>query len=100
MPRPPDSATLDRLKNLVGAPGLVPDAADVAPYLREWRNRWVGETPLLLCPGTTDEVAAIMRVCHAANVGVVPQGGNTGLVGGQIPRVGHGEILLSLRRLD
>ena len=78
----------------------MPDAADVAPYLREWRNRWVGETPLLLCPGTPEEVAAIMRVCHAAEVGVVPQGGNTGLVGGQIPRPGQGEILLSLRRLN
>jgi FAD/FMN-containing dehydrogenase len=100
MPRPPDPATLQRLKDIVGPAGLVPDPTDVAPYLREWRNRWVGETPLLLCPGTTAEVAAILRICHAADVGVVPQGGNTGLVGGQIPRAGHGEVLVSLRRLD
>jgi FAD/FMN-containing dehydrogenase len=100
MLRPPDLATLERLKQIVGPPGLVPDPADVAPYLREWRNRWVGETPLLLCPGSTDEVAAIMRACHAADVGVVPQGGNTGLVGGQIPRAGQGEVLISLRRMN
>ena len=100
MPRPPDSATLERLRNIVGPAGLVADPADRLPYLREWRNRWVGETPLLLCPGSTEEVAAIVAICAAAEVGLVPQGGNTGLVGGQIPRAGQGEILLSLRRLD
>jgi FAD/FMN-containing dehydrogenase len=99
MPRPPDSATLTRLANAVGPAGLV-DPAEAAPYLREWRNRWIGETPLLLCPGSPDEVGDILRICYEAEVGVVPQGGNTGLVGGQIPRPGQGEVLVSLRRLN
>ncbi len=100
MLRAPDPATLQRLKAIVGPAGLVPDPAEVEPYLHEWRNRWVGETPLLLCPGTPAEVGAIVRVCHDQHIGLVPQGGNTGLVGGQIPRPGHGEILVSLRRLN
>lgn len=95
----PDAATLAALAAIVGPSGVVSDPAEVAPHLREWRNRYVGETPLLLCPATPDEVAAIVRVCAAANVGIVPQGGNTGLVGGQIPRAGRGEILISLKRL-
>jgi FAD/FMN-containing dehydrogenase len=99
MPRPPDPETLAKLRAVVGPAGLV-DSDSQAPYLREWRNRWVGETPLLLCPGTPAEVAACVRLCADSEIGVVPQGGNTGLVGGQIPRPGRGEVLLSLRRLS
>src|SRR5262245_13144215 len=92
----PDQETLAQLRAIVGPAGLV-DADAQPAYLREWRNRWVGETPLVLCPGSTAEVASCVRVCAEKAIGVVPQGGNTGLVGGQIPRPGRGEILLSLR---
>ncbi len=99
MLRPPDPRTLDRLKAIVGEGGWTDDPAELAPQLKEWRNRYRGQTPLLLRPGRAEEVAAIVRTCAEAEVGVVPQGGNTGLVGGQIPSLDGTQILLSLGRL-
>ncbi|WP_313517667.1 FAD-binding oxidoreductase [Brevundimonas sp.] len=72
------------------------DAAEMAPWLTEWRGRWTGETPLLLQPRTTEEVARAVEICARHGVAVVTQGGGTGLVGGQIP---YGEVLLSTRKL-
>lgn len=89
-------AVLDRLKEAVGAKGFSTDQKDIAPYLEEWRSKYAGHTPLLLKPATSTEVAAILRIAHETATPIVTQGGNTGLVGGQIP---HGEILLSTRRL-
>jgi FAD/FMN-containing dehydrogenase len=89
-------AVLDRLKEAVGAKGFSTDQNDIAPYLEEWRSKYAGHTPLLLKPATSTEVAAILRIAHETATPIVTQGGNTGLVGGQIP---HGEILLSTRRL-
>ena len=90
-------STLERLKALVGEGGWSDDPDRLHPKLVEWRERWVGSTPLLLLPRTTDEVAAIVRLCAETGTAIVPQGGNTGLVGGQIP---HGEVLLSTERLN
>jgi FAD/FMN-containing dehydrogenase len=100
MLRIPDHATLEKLKQIVGPSGWIADPEALAPFLVEWRSRYQGATPLLLRPATTREVAEIMRVCCEAEVGVVPQGGNTGLVGAQIPREGQGEILINLSRLN
>ncbi len=72
------------------------DAVEMAPWLTEWRGRWTGETPLLLQPRTTEEVARAIEICARHGVAVVTQGGGTGLVGGQIP---YGEVLLSTRKL-
>jgi FAD/FMN-containing dehydrogenase len=99
MPRPPDPQTLARLKAAVGAAGFTEDPAEIAPHLREWRGRYQGATPLLLRPADTAEVAAVVRICAEADVAMVPQGGNTGLVGAQIPRAGADEVLISLSRL-
>ena len=87
---------LDRLKAALGADGWSDDPARLEPKLVEWRRRWTGSTPLLALPGSTEVVAAVVRLCAAAGVAITPQGGNTGLVGGQIPQ---GEILLSTERL-
>jgi FAD/FMN-containing dehydrogenase len=99
MTRPATPETLDRLKAIVGPAGFSTDPDELAPHLVEWRNRFTGKTPLLLKPASTQEVADIVRVCAAAEVGIVPQGGNTGLVGGQIPRPDGADLLLSLTRL-
>lgn len=72
------------------------DAAEMAPWLTEWRGLWTGETPLLLQPRTTEEVARAVEICARHGVAIVTQGGGTGLVGGQIP---YGEVLLSTRKL-
>jgi FAD/FMN-containing dehydrogenase len=90
-------SALERLKALVGEGGWSDDPDRLHAKLVEWRERWVGNTPLLLLPRSTDEVAAIVRLCAETGTAIVPQGGNTGLVGGQIP---HGEVLLSTERLN
>lgn len=81
----------------IGAAHVLTDPADMAPYLHEERGLYQGRSPAVLRPGTTQEVAFIVEACAHADVSLVPQGGNTGLVGGQMP---FGEVLLSLQRLD
>ena len=66
-------------------------------YLQEWRGRWQGNTPMLVRPHTTQDVAQIVKICAQHKTPITVQGGNTGLVGGQIPQ---GEILLSTQRLN
>jgi FAD/FMN-containing dehydrogenase len=100
MPRPPDKATLERLKQIAGPAGWSDDPDTLAPHLVEWRSRYQGKTPLLLKPANTAEVAAMVRVCAEAEVGIVPQGGNTGLVGAQIPRASGHEVLINLSRMN
>ncbi|MGZ5922797.1 MAG: FAD-binding oxidoreductase, partial [Rhizomicrobium sp.] len=92
------SEIFDRLKDAAGPNGFSEDAGEIAPHLEEWRSRNHGRSPLLLKPATTDQVSAILATCHQTGTAIVPQGGNTGLVGGQIPL--HGEVLLSLRRMN
>jgi FAD/FMN-containing dehydrogenase len=92
------SDALTRLKQAAGPNGFSDDAAEMAPHLVEWRGKYQGHAPLLLKPATAAEVSAVLRICHETGTPVVPQGGNTGLVGGQIPF--HGEVLLSTRRLN
>src|SRR5262249_14229484 len=72
--------------------------SEIAPYLTEERGLYHGRSPLVLRPGTVAEVAAILKLANETRTPIVPQGGNTGLVGGQTPH--HGEVLISLRRLD
>lgn len=92
----PTPETLDRLKAALGPDGWSDDPERIAPRLVEWRGRWCGETPLLLLPRTAQEVAAAVRICAETGTAITPQGGGTGLVGGQIPQ---GEVLLSTGRL-
>lgn len=90
---------VDALRAAIGAPYVLTEAADVAPYLRDWRGRYEGQALCVARPGTTEEVAQVVRLCAAADVAIVPQGGNTGLCGGATPR-GGGEVVVSLTRLD
>ncbi len=92
------AAVADRLKDAVGAKGFCDDPGEIAPHLEEWRSKYHGHSPLLLKPATTAEVSAVLAICHETGTALVTQGGNTGLVGGQIPL--HGEILLSTKRLN
>ncbi|MFG1480224.1 FAD-binding oxidoreductase [Xanthobacter sp. V4C-4] len=91
------TALLDRIAARIGARHVVTDADEVAPHLVEGRGLYQGATPALLKPADTAEVAFIVAECAAAGVPLVPQGGNTGLVGGQVP---FGALLLSLSRLN
>lgn len=73
------------------------DPAELAPHARDWRGRYQGQTPLLLKPSSAEEVACILKACDAARIAVLPQGGNTGLVGGSTP---NGEVVISLKRMN
>lgn len=77
---------------------MVTDPAVTAGAATDWTGRFVGETPALVRPGTADEAAALVAVCREHDVALVPQGGNTGLVGGGVPLAG--EVLVNLGRLD
>ncbi len=77
---------------------MLTDPEVVAGQVRDWTGRFTGTTPAVVRPGTVDQVAAVLRLCSGAGMAVVPQGGNTGLVGGSVPL--HDEVLLDLRRLD
>jgi len=98
--QPPSADTIETLVRIVGDRHAIRDEADMAPYLIEWRDRYHGKAVLVLMPGSTDEVAAILRCANEARVGIVPQGGNTGLVGAQIPDESGDQIVVSLRRLS
>ena len=81
----PTPELIARLVDIVGPRHAITDPSAQAPFLKEWRDTWTGRTPVVLQPGSTSEVRRILALCHEARVGVVPQSGNTGLVGGQIP---------------
>jgi FAD/FMN-containing dehydrogenase len=87
---------ISRLKSVLGDGGWSEDPERLAPKLVEWRGRWTGRTPILLLPKSTAEVSAVIGICAETGTPVVPQGGNTGLVSGQIPQ---GEVLLSTERM-
>jgi len=91
---------LDRFAAIVGDANIRTDPADMEPFLREWRGYYHGRTPAVLRPGSTAEVAAVLKVANETRTAIVPQSGNTGLVGGQIPDESGTQFVLSLERLD
>jgi FAD/FMN-containing dehydrogenase len=90
---------LKRIERIVGAARCTTDPNEIEPYLTDASERCRGRSSLVVRPGCTDEVAEVIRVCGALRVGVVPQGGNTGLVGGGVPSSCGDEVILSLARL-
>jgi FAD/FMN-containing dehydrogenase len=87
-----------RLRQLVADGQVVTDPEVMAPYSEDWTRRWQGKPLAVVRPANVDQVAAVVRACAEAAVPLVPQGGNTGLVGGGVPQ--DGEVVLSLRRLN
>ncbi len=95
-----DRALVAALAKVVGAKGLVTDRAEMAPHLVELRGRYRGAALALVKPASTAEVAEVVRLAAAAKVPVVPQGGNTGLVGGQVPPEHGRALLVNLSRMN
>jgi D-lactate dehydrogenase (cytochrome) len=93
-----DPALLARFAAIVGEKYAITDPSLQAPYLVEMRHLFAGHTPMVLRPSSVTEVSEILKLANTTKTPIVPQGGNTGLVGGQIPH--HNEIVLSLNRLD
>lgn len=94
------SAILDRMAGIVGSKNIVTDADAMVPYLKEWRDLFRGKAQGIVRPGSTAEVAELVKLAAETGAKLVPQGGNTGLVGGQIPIAEGKEVILSLQRLD
>ncbi len=92
------SSLRDDLAAVVGPHHVLDDPDVTASYARDWTGRFTGEALLVVRPGSTEEVAGALRLCTAAGVAVVPQGGNTGLVGGSVPRR-EPMVVLSTTRL-
>jgi FAD/FMN-containing dehydrogenase len=90
---------IDALRAAVGDDHVLVDADVRASYETDWTRRFTGTALAVVRPGSTDEVAAVVRVCAARGVGIVPQGGNTGLVGGSVPGAGGDAVVVSLTRL-
>jgi FAD/FMN-containing dehydrogenase len=97
---PIDSALLDRFAAIVGEARVLRAEADISPSVHEPRGLFPGRTPLVLRPGNVEEVSRILALATETRTPVVPQGGNTGLVGGQVPHRSGSEIVVSLSRLN
>ncbi|MDQ2632246.1 MAG: FAD-binding oxidoreductase [Pseudomonadota bacterium] len=95
-----DPALLDRFAAIVGEAHALRAEADISPHMHEPRALWVGCSPLVLRPGSVEEVSRIMTLATETTTPIVPQGGNTGLVGGQVPHRTGNEIVVSLSRLN
>ena len=95
----PGATIMDRLLAIVGPRGLL-TGADAAPYLEDWRRLYQGRSPGVVRPADTAEVAAVVRLCAETGTPLVPQGGNTSMVGGAVPRAEGRDLVLSLSRLN
>ncbi len=96
----PKPELLDRFAAIVGENHVLREASDLAPHLVEGRGLYKGSSPMLLKPGSVEEVAAILKLASETGTPIVPQTGNTGLVGGQTPRGGGNDLIVSLERMN
>ncbi len=91
---------LETLRAIVGPRGMLTEPADIAAYGEDWRRLYRGRARAVARPGSTAELAAVVRACAAAGVAVVPQGGNTSMVGGAVPDEDGSQIVISLARMN
>src|ERR1700730_8703374 len=94
------SEAVTELRRIVGATGILTDPSDVAPYCTDWRGLYRGSAIAVVRPATTREVSEVVQLCAELNIPVVPQGGNTGLVGGSVPSENGSQLVLSLGRMN
>src|SRR4051812_30234746 len=101
VPQPDVSSELIRnLASIVGAQYLLTSKDDVAPYYTDWRHVFAGQGMAVVRPASTEEVARVVALCASENIAIVPQAGNTGLVGGSIPTGTRKEIVISVGRMN
>ncbi len=96
---PNPAALLASIRAVVGDRGMLTDAADTAPYAEDWRRLYKSRTPAVIRPADTHEMAAVVRLCAASGTPIVPQGGNTSMVGGAVPAEDGSELILSTARM-
>ena len=91
---------IDEVRRRFGPKAAITVRSDIEPWLTDWRDRFHGEAHAILAPASTEEVAAIVRLANEYRVPLVPQGGNTSMVGGATPPVDGSALILSLRRMN
>jgi FAD/FMN-containing dehydrogenase len=96
----PSNSILHAIRAIVGDRGILTEAFDTAPYSEDWRRLYKGCTAAVVRPGSTEEVAAVVRLCAESATPIVPQGGNTSMVGGAVPHEDGSELVLSTARLN
>ena len=96
----PTASMVNALRAIVGDRGILTDASDTAPYSEDWRRLYQGRTAAVIRPSTTEEFAAVVRLCAGSGTPIVPQGGNTSMVGGAVPNQDGSELVLSTVRLN
>jgi len=97
---PAQNALIDALSGQLDAKSIVTDPAEIAPWETDWRGRYHGHAPALIAPSSRDEVAAVVRLATQFGVPLVPQGGNTSMVGGATPPGNGSALILSTRRMN
>lgn len=97
---PITKSVLLELEDILGPHSIVREEADKQSYMREWRGRMVGKSPAVLLPRSVEQIAAVVRICARENIPLVPQGGNTGLVGAGVPDETGTALLLSLKHMN
>jgi FAD/FMN-containing dehydrogenase len=97
---PAQTILLDQARALLGDKGIITDMDEIAPWTTDWRGRFHGATPAILAPESTQQVAAIVRLAGEHGVPLVPQGGNSSMVGGATPPPDGSALILSLRRMN
>jgi FAD/FMN-containing dehydrogenase len=95
----PPTDLIARLRAIVGDRGLLTAESDTAAYAQDWRHLYTGHTPAVIRPASTEELAAVVRLCAATGTALVPQGGNTSMVGGAVPAEDGSQFVLSLSRM-
>ena len=91
---------LEPIKAIVGERGIIVDREAMKPLMESWRDNWVGRSPMVVQPATTDELARVVKICAATRTPIVPQGGNTGLTGASQPHSNDSEIVISTSRMN
>ncbi|MBY0270444.1 MAG: FAD-binding oxidoreductase [Burkholderiales bacterium] len=94
------ASVIEKIRQAVGAQGILTSAADLEPYVVDWRGVYRGIAAAVVRPANTAEVAAVMKICADTGTPLVPQGGNTGMCGASVPNAGGGEIVLTLSRMN
>ena len=94
------SALVETVRNRFGPKAAITDSDDIKPWLTDWRGRFHGKAAAILSPASTEEVAAIVSEAAKLGVPLVPQGGNTSMVGGATPPADGSALILSLRRMN
>jgi FAD/FMN-containing dehydrogenase len=94
------AGVIEKIRQIVGAQGMLTAAADLEPYIVDWRGVYRGAAAAVVRPADTAQVAAVMKLCADTGTPLVPQGGNTGMCGASVPNAGGGEIVMTLARMN